>query len=300
MSGLLRGLTQFLITLLAVVGVTFLFVHALPGDPAELYAGEEASADDLEAVRRRLGLDRPLLVQVLRYGGSLIRGDLGVSLRSGAPVSDEIASRAGVTLKLTGLATLIGVLWAIPAGILGAVGTRPALARFLDWTGLVVLAMPVYWLGLLLILLFSVAWRLLPPGGSESWAHLLLPSLALGAHTGAAAARILEASLADVLDRPYLLTARGKGATRLRTVLVHAAPNAAAPVITFLGMETGRLLGGAVLTETVFSINGLGRFLVASIVFRDYPAVIGVVLVMALGVSCANAAADALCALLRR
>lgn len=300
MSGVLRGLGHFLITLAAVLGVTFLFMHALPGDPAELYAGEEASTADLEAVRRRLGLDRPLLAQLVHYSGALLRGDLGVSLRSGAPVYDEIATRLPVTVKLTGLATLIGVLWATPAGLLGAVGTRPAVARLLDWTGLVVLAMPVYWLGLLLILLFSVRWRLLPPAGSDSWVHLLLPALALGAHTGAAAARILKASLADVLRRPYLLTARGKGATRLRAVLVHAAPNAAVPVITFLGMETGRLLGGAVLTETVFSINGLGRFLVASIAFRDFPAVIGVVLVMALGVTCANAAADALCSLLRR
>ena len=297
---LLHRLGTFAATLAGILLLTFAFLHWLPGDPAQLYAGEEATAEDLERVRRRLGLDQPLPLQFAAYSGRLLAGDLGHSLRSGAPVSREIASRVPTTLRLAGLSLFIGLALALPAGTAAAVNPGGLWARITDWGCLVLLATPVYWLGLLLILGFSVSWRLLPPGGSEGWAHFVLPSLALGAHTGAATARILKSSLIDVLGRPYLRTARGKGAPPGRVHWVHALPNAAVPVITFLGMETGRLLGGAVLTETVFSLNGLGRFLVTSIVFRDFPCVLGAVLVMAAGVTCANMAADALCALLRR
>lgn len=297
MNAFFRRCGDFCVTMFGIICLTFLFMYWLPGDPAELYAGEEASAADLAAVRQRLGVDRPLPIQFLNYVSELLKGDLGTSLRSGNPVVKEVASRLPVTLKLAGLATAIALIIAIPMGVVGVSRPGNLWSRLLEWGGLVVLATPVYWLGLLLILAVAVSLRLLPPGGSESWTHLILPSFALGAHTGAATARILKSSLVDVLARPYITTAYAKGAPPWRGLILHALPNASLPVITFLGMETGRLVGGTVLTETVFSINGLGRYLVASISFRDFPAVLGVVMVMALGVTAANLIADGLCAL---
>ncbi len=298
MKSLLKRTGDFGITLMGVVCLTFLFMHWLPGDPAELYAGEEATVEDLAAVRQRLGLDRPLPIQFVQYVSQLVAGDLGDSLRSGKPVTMEIATRFPLTLKLAALSTGIALVVAIPGGLLAAARPESRGAKLLEWSGLIILATPVYWLGLLLILAFSVSLRILPPGGSDSLTHLILPSAALGAHTGAATARMLKASLVDVLGRAYVTTAYAKGAPTWRSVVVHALPNAAIPVITFLGMETGKLMGGAILTETVFTLNGLGRYLVTSIAFRDFPAVLGVVIVMALGVTAANLAADALCALL--
>lgn len=284
--------------LLGVALLTFLLLHLLPGDPAQMYAGLEATEAELEGVRKRMGLDRPLLVQLGAYFGRLAQGELGYSLRSGSPVAWEIEARIGTTVRLALFSMVIAAATALLLG--GGAALRPEgpLSALLHWAGLVVLALPVYWLGLLLILLFAAGLRWFPPGGDESWRHLVLPSLALGLHTGAATARILHASLKEALSKAYLVTARGKGAGRGRVGWVHALPNALPPVVAFFGMEAGHLLGGAVLTESVFSLNGLGRYLVQSIAFRDYPAVAGCVLVAAVGVTLANAAADFTCALL--
>lgn len=284
---------DWLIAIVGIACITFVLMQWLPGDPAELYAGEEASVEDVERMRQRLGLDDPVPIRLIRYVAGLARGDLGHSLRTGRPILAEIQARLPLTLALAASSTLIALALALPTGLFIAARPHGVIARALDWAGLITLATPVYWLGLVLILVVSVSWRLLPPGGSDSWAHLLLPSLALGAHTGAATARILAASLVDVLQQPFLVTARAKGAPLWRRVVVHALPNASLPVITFLGMESGRLMGGAVLTETLFSLNGLGRYLVTSIAYRDAPAVLGSVLVMAVSVTTVNALADA-------
>lgn len=289
-------LAELALLLLGVAVATFLLLHLLPGDPAQVYAGPEATEAELEGVRRRMGLDRPLPVQLASYLVRVVRGDLGVSLRSGNPVAGEIASRIGVTGRLALYSILIAAATAVLLGAVPALRPGRRLAAVADWTGLLILAVPVYWLGLLLVLLFAVWLRWLPPAGSGGTPHLVLPSLALGVHTGAQAARVLRASLTEALQRAYVLAARGKGAGPARAGWIHALPNALLPAVAFFGVESGRLFGGAVLTETVFALNGLGRYLVQSIAFRDYPSVAGCVLVAAAGVAVANAAADAACA----
>lgn len=284
--------------LLGVALVTFLLLHLLPGDPAQMYAGLEATEAEIEGVRKRMGLDRPLLVQLRSYLGRVTRGDLGYSLRTGNPVAWEIGIRIGVTGRLALLSILIALGTALLLGASGALRSKGSLGALLDGAGLAVLAIPVYWLGLLLILLFAAGLRWFPPGGAESWRHLALPSLALGLHTGAATARILHASLSETLYKAYLVTAKGKGAGARRAGWIHALPNALPPVVAFFGVEAGQILGGAVLTETVFSLNGIGRYLVQSIAFRDYPAVVGCVLTAAAAVTLANAAADVACAMI--
>ncbi len=291
----LGSAADFLTALAGVVAISFILMQWLPGDPAEIYAGEEASFEEVEAVRRRMGLDRPLPIQFAQYLSRAARGDLGTSIRSGRPVILELRSRMGATFLLASLALAFAAAVALPIGIMSAAHPRSTVVQAMDWVGLAILSVPVYWLGLTLILLFSLTFRVFPAGGDATIAHYLLPAAALGAHTGVATARVLRSSLADILAKPYLNTARSKGATQARTLWKHALPNALAPALTYFALESGRLLGGAVLTETIFSINGLGRFVVQSIAFRDYPSVLGAVLLMAAAVMAANLAADLVC-----
>lgn len=293
-AGLARALDTAAVIAWVIVA-TFLLLQWLPGDPAELYAGEGATGEEVALLRERLGLDQPLAVQLLRHAGRLLRGDLGVSLRSGRPVRDEIAARLPVTLRLAAAAAAVGAAVALGGGVAAGADPSGRLARVLDWVNLSILALPVYWLGMIMILVFTVrlGWPAL--GGTGRWGELFLPALALGAHTGAATARILAASLSDALGAAYLRTALGKGASGSRALLRHALPNALIPAVTYFFMEGGRLLGGAVLTETVFALNGIGRYLVTSIAFRDYPAVVGVTCFIAACVTLSNAAADLLC-----
>ena len=284
--------------LFSVAAVTFAFLHLLPGDPAQVYAGPEATEAELEGVRRRMGLDRPFPLQLASYLIRVAQGDLGISLRTGNPVASEIASRLGVTGRLALFSTLIAAATALLLGAAPALRPSRKLASLADWVSLLILAVPVYWLGLLLVLVFAAGLRWLPPAGSEELRHFVLPSLALGVHTGAQAGRVLRASLTEALQKAYVAAARGKGAALGRAGWVHALPNSLLPTVAFFGVESGRLFGGAVLTETVFALNGLGRYLVQSIAFRDYPSVAGCVLVGAAAVALANAATDAACALI--
>lgn len=288
-------LAEFAVVLVGVTVASFLFLQWLPGDPAELYAGEGATDAEIAALRQRMGLDAPVWAQVAGYAHRLAHGDLGDSLRSGRPVSEEIRARLPATLSLACIALLISGSIAIGLGIVTSVAPRSVWSRVSDWTSLSILAIPVYWLGILFILIFAVTLGWAPPSGDESLRHLLLPGTALGLHTGAATARVLSASLADALDRAYTQTARGKGLGERRVLLFHALPNALIPVVTYFATEAGRLFGGAVLTETVFAVNGIGRYLIQSIQFRDYPAVVGVVFFIAIAVTTTNAAADLLC-----
>lgn len=295
MKAALRHGLEIIAVLAGVIAVSFLVLQWLPGDPAELYAGEGASEEDVALLRRRMGLDQPVWVQLARHAARLARGDLGISLRSGRPVRDEIAARLPTTLRVGAGAIAIALAFAVPAAL--AASFRPAglVARAIDWLSLAILALPVYWLGLALILIFSVKLRWTTPLGAERWPQLLLPALALGAHTGAATARLLSRSLSDTLGAAYVQTALAKGLSARRALVRHALPNALIPAVTFFFMEAGRLLGGAVLTETVFAVNGIGRYLIASIGFRDYPAVVGVAFFIAVCVAATNAAADIAC-----
>lgn len=297
MKALVRTGRDMLGVLCGVVIVTFFFMHWLPGDPAQLYAGEQATAEEIALIRQRMGLDRPLIVQFVAYVRNLAQGDLGISLRSGRPVVFELAERLSVTIRLTAASTVISLAAAFILGLATSLNPRSRLAYAAEWIGLFFLAVPVFWLGLIFILLFSVVWRWFPPGGFEDWKHIVLPALTLGISTGAATAQVLKASIHDVMGKVYLVTARGKGASSARTLWLHALPNALIPTLTYFSMEIGRMLGGAVLTETVFAINGVGRYLVQSIAFRDYPVVLGSVLFIAVAVTLANAIGDFMCTL---
>jgi peptide/nickel transport system permease protein/oligopeptide transport system permease protein len=295
---LLRRLVTAVPTLLAVTLLVFLVMRLIPGDPAVIMAGELADAATLNAIRHKWGLDRPLPVQYGIFLANLVRGDLGVSLRTGLPVLAEILRRYEVTLVLALLGAAVAVTTGLLLGILGA--TRAYTVW--DYAGTVLallgISTPVFWSGMLLILLFSVKLRWLPSGGTGSIQHFILPALSLGLFAAGVIARQTRSSLLEVLNQDYIRTARAKGLPGRLVVVRHALRNALIPVVTVIGIQFGRMLGGAILTETVFSLPGIGSFLVLAISTRDYPVVQGIVLVFAVSFVAINLAVDLSYALL--
>ncbi len=267
------------ITLLGVSAVVFLMVRLLPGDPARVLAGLLATEEDIEQIRVELRLDRPLHVQYGIFLSRLVRGDLGKSARTSQPVIQELQPRLVSTLKLAvvsaGLAAVLGII----AGTLAASRPYSRFDYLLSLTTLFGVSMPVYWLGLMLIILFAVNLNWLPAAGSEGASSLVLPSLTLAAFSVALIARMTRSSMLEVLNQDYVRTARAKGVTEALVVARHALRNALIPIITVVGLQFGTLLGGAVLTESVFGWPGMGLLLVESIFSRDYAMVQGIVLV---------------------
>ena len=259
----------------------FALVH-LSGDPVRLMVPTDAPPEVVEEVRRALGFDRPLAEQFVRWAARAARGDLGVSLRNHRPVAGLIAERMPATIELTVAALLIAVVAAVPAGIVSAVH-RGTWIDSLAMVGAVAgQAMPVFWLALLLISLFGVHLRWLPVYGHGSLAHLVLPAVSLSTIVLGRLARLVRSSMLEVLGEDYVRTARAKGLAERRVLAVHALRNAAIPVVTVLGLQFAQLLGGAVVTETIFAWPGLGRLVVEAIFNRDFPIVQGVVLVVSL------------------
>jgi len=279
---LARRLLLAVPSLLIVTVLIFVVLRAVPGDPATLLAGEFATSDVVAQIRAKWGLDRPLPVQYGVFLGHLLRGDLGHSIVSDLPVSEEILQRFRVTLVLAAAALAVALSVGLTAGILSA--TRPYTA----WdTGSMLVAMlgvstPVFWSGMLLILLFAVVLGWLPSEGVSSWRSFVLPAVSLGYFTSGVIARQTRSAMLDVLRQDFVRTARSKGLANRVVINRHALPNALIPVVTIVGLEFGRMLGGAILTETVFSLPGLGSFLIISIAKRDYPVIQGIVLWLAL------------------
>ncbi len=267
--------------LFGVTLVSFSLLHLVPGDPAEVLGGEEASKEDIERLRKEYGLDQPLALQYLRFVWNTARGDLGVSIQSRHPVRDLLFQRLAFTLQLSLLSILVASAVGLLAGIVSS--TRPYspvdTASMLG--ALFGISMPIFWLGLLLILIFSVELRWLPSGGTGSLRHLILPAVALGSASAAVIARMTRASMLEVTRQDYIRTARATGHRESVIVFRHALKNAMIPVLTVFGLEFGYMLGGAVLTETVFSLPGIGRLLVEGIFARDYPVVQGAMMVAA-------------------
>lgn len=301
-----RRLLLAIPTLIGISLLVFLSVRMIPGDPAVAMAGELASKDMIEKVRADLGLDDPILIQYVNYIGRVLQGDMGQSVRSKLPVLDEIQARLPRTLSLAVVSLLFSCMIGIPIGIASA--TRPN--SWLD-TGSMIFAllgvsMPIFWLGLMLMIFFAVLlpqWLglsgpLLPPTGSGTWQHMVMPVLALGANSMAVQARMTRASMLEVLRQDYIRTARAKGQSERRVIYGHALRNALLPIVTVIGLQFGTLLGGAVLTETVFAWPGIGRLLVDSIGYRDYPVIQGTVFVIALGFVLTNLLVDVLYAYL--
>jgi peptide/nickel transport system permease protein len=282
--------------------LVFLLVHLIPGDVAQILLGTQATDQQIETLRRTFGLDRPLPIQYLDWLSHVLRGDFGVSFRTNRPVLPDLVSRFGVTLQLTLVSMLVALLVAIPLGVASAANRgrgSDAVARVLALLGL---SIPNFWLGTLLILFVSLVLHWLPPVGFVSlldnpWQAiqtLILPSVALGTAVAAFIMRLVRSSLLEVLRQDYVRTARAKG-LRDRTVLYrHALKNAFIPVLTVIGVQVGYLLGGAVIIESIFSLPGMGRFLLDSISNRDYSIVQGGVLFIALIFSLVNLSVDLL------
>jgi ABC-type dipeptide/oligopeptide/nickel transport system permease component len=259
----------------------FSLIHFIPGDPAQAMLGETAAPEDVALLRARLGLDRPLLVQYGSFLQGLARGDLGVSLRNDQPVLQQIVERMPATAELAFAAMAVAVLIALPLGIIAAVWKGTAVDHGAMTLSLVGISVPNFWLGPLLAIVFAVELGWLPVGGRGTLAHLVLPAVTLGAALAAILARMTRASLLEELREPYVLAARAKGVSRTRAVLHHAFRNSLIPIVTILGLQFGVVLTGAVITETIFAWPGIGRLLIQSISFRDYPTVQGCVLLIA-------------------
>ncbi|MGQ0572376.1 MAG: nickel ABC transporter permease [Armatimonadota bacterium] len=285
------------LSLLTVVGVSvgvFLMIHLVPGDPVTVMLSEFASPADQHALREELGLNKPLYVQYWRYATSALRGDLGRSVRSNRPVISEIAWRFPNTARLSLAALLLAVAIGGAVGVLSAVRRNTVFDHSAMVTVLVGLSMPSFWLGLMLMIVFAVRLEWVPVAGYEGWQYLILPGITLAAAPAAVLARLTRSSMLEVLNQDYVRTARAKGLRRMTVVLKHALKNSLLPVVTVLGLQFGYLLGGAVITETVFAWPGIGRLVVDAILARDFPVVQGTVLMMALGFVMVNLVVDLL------
>ncbi|WP_455381802.1 ABC transporter permease [Salinispira pacifica] len=291
---LLRRLGRLLLTVWLVATIVFVIVRIIPGDPALVIAGVDAKPSDVAAIRARLGTDRPLAVQYGDWLWNLARLDLGTSFSSGESVSTLILNRFPLTLSLATLGFLIAIVVAVPLGVLSAVRRW----SFADYAVMVYtqvgLAIPGFWLGILLLLVFSVQLHIFPLFGTGGLIHLVLPSVALGVGRSALLVRIVRGAMIEELQRDYMTTARAKGVAKSRIVLRHALPNALFPVITVAGIQFGYLLGGAIIIEQVFSLPGIGRLLLSAISARDFPLIQGGVIFVAIVFSVVNFAVDVL------
>jgi peptide/nickel transport system permease protein len=276
-----RRLILLLPVLIGVSLVSFGLLQLVPGDPALILAGEEATEEVLTRIRHEYGLNQPLPVQFLAYLRHAVAGDLGISIQSRQPVATLLAQRFPFTLKLAFLAILVSAILGVIAGVVAATRRNSTLDLAALLGSLVGISLPIFWLGLLAILIFSVKLRWLPAGGTGTLAHLILPALVLGAASSAVIARTTRASMLEVLRQDYVRTARAKGVGERVVIYRHALKNAMIPILTVFGLEFGYNLGGAVLTETVFSLPGVGRLIVEGIFARDYPVVQGALLLVA-------------------
>lgn len=272
-------------TIPVVIGVTivvFVIMQLVPGDPAVLLAGEGATEATIEALRVQLGLHQPLYVQYFDYIGSLLQGDMGVSLKNNQPVLQEIMTRLPITLELAIFSTLITIVLGMIAGIISAVRPYSLLDTVVMVIALLGISLPSFWFGLMLMYTFSVKLQIFPVAGWDSMLHIVLPAFTLGAGGAAIVARMTRSSMLEVIRQDYIRTARAKGVKERVIIYKHALRNALIPVITVVGLQFGALLGGTVLVESIFAINGLGRMIVDAIRMRDLPVVQGGVLVASL------------------
>jgi ABC-type dipeptide/oligopeptide/nickel transport system permease component len=276
-----RRLVLTVPVLLGVATLVFSLIHLIPGDPAQAMLGEAASPQDVAELRARLGLDRPLFEQYGRFLRGVTKGDLGRSMRTSQPVTDTIVERMPATFELAMAAMAVAIAFSIPLGIAAAVGRGTVIDHSATTLSLLGISIPNFWLGPLLALIFAVELGWLPVSGRGTWAHLVLPAISLGAALAAILARMTRATLLEELREQYVQAARARGVSRRRAVLRHAFRNSLIPIVTLLGLQFGAVLTGAVITETIFSWPGIGRLLIQSIGFRDYPLVQGCILLIA-------------------
>lgn len=306
-----KRLLNLIPVLLGITLLVFAFLHLIPGDPAVVMAGERATPEQVAALREQLGLNQPLPLQYLVFLGNLLRLNFGTSIISGVPIAEEIRTRWPATFELSVAAMLVATIIGIPAGVLAAVRKNSAVDNLTMSGSLLGVSLPVYWLGLLLVYLFAVNLQWLPPSGRISidagfnfkpitgfyvldallqgnfkaikdvLSHLILPAVTLGTIPLAILARITRSAMLEVLSQDYIRTARAKGLLERWVIFKHALKNALLPVVTIIGLQFGTLLGGAILTETIFSWPGIGSWIYEGILSRDYPVVQGGVVFVA-------------------
>lgn len=289
-----RRLMQTVPVLAGVATLVFLLVHLIPGDPAQVMLGDAAPPEDVAALRHRLGLDRPIGAQYVAFVGGVLSADLGVSMRTNQPVTRAIAERLPATVELAAAAMVVALAIGIPLGVLAAARRRTALDHGATLLALVGISVPNFWLGPILAWVFSIGLGWFPVSGRGTLAHLVLPALTLGAPLAAVLARITRASVIEELREVYVRAARARGLSVARTVVRHAFRNSLIPIVTVVGLQVGSVLTGAVITETIFAWPGVGRLLVQSITFRDYPLVQGCILLIAVTYVAVNLVVDLL------
>ena len=297
MQGMIKFIIKRLLALIPVlIGVTLLVFFILdlaPGDPAKTILGEQARPEDIIALREQMGLDDPFFVRYGRYMVGLLHGDLGTSYKTGDPVGAEIGARMPDTALLAVAATIISVLLALPLGVIAAIKQNTLFDGISMFISLLGISIPVFWLGLLLILFFSVKLGWFPVSGADQGIKsLALPAIALGFQPMAAIARTTRSSMLETIRQDYIRTVRAKGLPEREVITQHALRNALIPTTTIIGLQIGSMLGGAVLTESVFAWPGIGRYMVQSIQGRDIPSVMGCIIVFAITFALVNLAVD--------
>lgn len=288
----LRRLLLAIPTTLAVATLVFSLIHLIPGDPVLIMLGDGAQPTDVEELRAKLGLDRPLVEQYGHFLAGLGSGDLGRSLHFDQPVTTLLLRHYPATVVLAFSAMAVALLISLPLGMLAAYRRDGWIDRGARFFSLLGVSVPNFWLGPVAILLFSVQWGLLPVSGWSDWKSLVLPAATLGAALAALLTRMVRGALVEELGKPYLVTARAKGLRPFRVATLHALRNALVPVVTVVGLQFGSLLTGAILTETIFGWPGLGRLLIQAIRLRDFPLVQGSVLVIAVTYVLVNLVTD--------
>ncbi|MFQ6618403.1 MAG: nickel ABC transporter permease [Fidelibacterota bacterium] len=284
---IIKRILSLIPILLGVTILSFSIIHLAPGDPVRMMLGPEASAEDIIRIRNQLGLDRPVIVQYFVWLGKTLKGDLGRSLRTNEEVAEEILSRFPATIELALLSTILALFTGVVVGSVSAVKQYSFIDNFSRIAAFIFLSMPSFWLGLVLIIIFSLHLNLFPASGRafifslDGLKHLFLPSITLGIGSGAFLARIMRSSMLEILRQDYITMARSKGLKESRVIYKHSLKNALIPFITISGMTVGTLLGGAVIVETVFAWPGVGKLVVDSIKARDFPVTQGAVLLIA-------------------
>lgn len=290
----LRRLAALILTVLLVSVATFFAMRLVPGDPARLAAGQDATDEVVEATRIRLGLDKPLYEQLWNFLKGLATGDLGVSYRDQQPVWNDVKGRIMPTFLLTvtgmGMALLVGVA----AGVMSSIRRGTWLDTGVSILATLGISLPVFWIGILLMLVFAARLRWFPSSGWGEWKHLVLPAFTLGVGFFASISRMTRSSMLEVLQDDYIRTAKAKGLSNWKVLLKHGLRNALLPIVTVAGLEFGRLLGGAVITESVFAWPGMGRLMVESVKFRDYPKVQACVIFLSVAIALSTFVSDLL------
>ena len=290
----LKRIAMMIPVFLGVIVLIFLILQASPGDPAQMVLGEMATQDQINALREELGLNQPILIQLGNYLIGLVHGDFGSSYMSKAPGLQEILSRFPTTLLLASLSVLIMVCFGIPIGIISAVKQYSWMDNIFMALALIGVSMPTFWIGMLMVLKFSLDLGWLPSSGFYGPKYWIMPALSIGIANAGIITRLTRSSMLEVIRQDYIRTARAKGQAEKKIILHHALRNSLLPVVTMIGIQLGLALGGAMVTETVFSIPGIGTYMLAAIKTRDYPVIQGGVIIIAMAFSVINLIVDIL------